>query len=169
MNRTDDVEKQMRRHFFLPSYSLDYFSKELGIGGKISMAFSDWDAICKLRTIQITRLNDTGCGFLFDEPCGILKERGEKALSKMIKYGKKDTADTDKLRRHIMKYAKSKFNFSAFEGRPLCSKCGSAKIHKNGVRLVGNTKKQRWGCSSCGGHAGYSTITKSGKCNKLTQ
>src|ERR1700722_14464576 len=39
---SDDLERQLRKYFAFPSYSLDYVSKLFGFGGKIKMEMQDW-------------------------------------------------------------------------------------------------------------------------------
>ena len=51
--KCDDLERQMRRYLYLPSYSLDYFSEQLGLGGKRKMEFSDWTSINENRMVQL--------------------------------------------------------------------------------------------------------------------
>ena len=141
--RTDDLEKQMRKHFYLPSYSLDYLSNELGLGGKVKMKFQDW--------IDIVEKG----------------ENGEKAFNKMLKYGKKDTRDTRTIWYHCEKHFTPKLNQAAYYGDHCCATCGSTEIHKNGTRLSGQVKYQRFYCNDHGGYAGKCPILKSGKLGKM--
>lgn len=134
----DDLEKQMRKNFMLPSYSLDYFSKLLGLGGKMKMEYKDWYDI----------LYQTA--------------NGEKALAKMVKYGKKDVLDTRTIWQYCSKHFKPKFNAATYHGRHVCVNCGSDKTTKNGGRIVGKTKRQVWYCNEHGGYAGY-TVKEGGK------
>ena len=48
----DDLEKQMRRYFRLPSQSLDYISSQCGIGGKDKMEMQDWIDIQDMRELD---------------------------------------------------------------------------------------------------------------------
>lgn len=131
---TDDLEKQIRKHFALPSFSLDYLSELLGFGGKIKMQMQDW--------IDIVENNDNA----------------EKSLKKMVKYGKKDVIDTRALWNRLSKHFRPKLNMATFAGDHVCTNCGSSKIRKNGTRTCGKTRKQSWFCTAHGGFAGYTTL-----------
>lgn len=139
--KSDDLEKQMRKHFNMQSYSLDYFSDLMGQGGKIKMEFDDW--------IQI------------------VYNKNKSRLNKMVKYGKKDTDDTAELIKKVWKYVSPQFNYSTFKGKHSCTLCGSENIKRNGTRVAGGVKKQAWYCNDHGGFAGYTTILKSGKDGKM--
>lgn len=118
----DDLEQQMRRFFRVPSQSLDYYSSQLGLGGKIKMCMQDW--------IDIVEKN----------------VNGEKALAKMIKYGKKDVVDTRTLWNRLERYIQPKFN-------PIiraCDECGSHQRRKTGFAYTVSGKKQRYTCRACG-------------------
>ena len=45
LSKVDDLQSQMKKHFYLASYKLDYFSEMLGFGGKDKMEFKDWKDI----------------------------------------------------------------------------------------------------------------------------
>lgn len=136
---TDDLERQMRRYFRLPSQSLDYISSQLGLGGKIKMEMQDW--------IDIVEKNSNG----------------EKSLAKMIRYGKKDVVDTRTLWNKLSEHFDSKWNQSAFQQSetPSCKHmdCGSSKIKKNGTRMAGKIRYQEFLCTDCGRYAGRSSIS----------
>jgi len=133
---TDDLEKQIRRHFALPSYSLDYLSELLGLGGKNKMEFSDWVDILEPRT----------------------KATYNKALKKMVTYGKKDVEDTRDIWYQLEKHFTPRFNMSTFLKDFCCTTCGSKNIHRNGTKVAGKGLKQRWFCNDHGGHAGYTVL-----------
>ncbi len=133
---TDDLEKQMRKHFNLPSNSLDYFSNLMDIGGKVKMEFQDWIDIC----LQLKK----------------------KSFDKMIRYGKKDVEDTRHLWNRVSGYITPKYNVAKHYGGLRCTYCGSDKIHKNGTRRKGQTTYQRFECNDHGGYAGRCVIKKDG-------
>ncbi len=135
VTHTDDLEKQMRRYFALPSFSLDYFSKLLGLGGKKKMEFQDWIDIAE------------------NKPAKYLK-----AFKKMVTYGKKDVVDTRSIWNYCSKHFRPKFNAATFYGEGCCTNCGSTNIRKNGTRYAGQTRKQQWWCKDHNGFAGYTTI-----------
>jgi hypothetical protein len=139
---TDDLEKQMRRYFRLPSQSLDYLSGQLGLGGKIKMEMQDW--------IDIVEKNSNGV----------------KSLKKMIKYGKKDVEDTRTLWNKLSQHFDSKWNQAIFQGDVLACKyadCGSTNLHRDGIRQSGKTKYQGWECADCKRYAGRSPLSLKGK------
>lgn len=134
----DDLESQMRKYFRLPSYSLDYISEQLGYGGKISMEFSDWVNI-------VEKTKD-----------------GLRAFNKMIKYGKKDVEDTRGLWNKLKDHFEPKFNhatFSRVSDEIRCKQCGSENVVKNGTRVAGKTRHQRYHCNDCGRFAGLAAIS----------
>lgn len=137
---TDDLEKQMRRYFKLPSQSLDYISSQLGLGGKIKMEMSDW-----INIVEKTPL-------------------GKECFTRMLKYGKKDVEDTRFLWNKLVEHFDPKFNYGVWKGSLdiLCkhADCGSSNIRKNGTRATGQTRYQEYLCNECGRYAGRTTISK---------
>lgn len=131
---TDDLEKQIRRYFALPSYGLDYLSSLLGIGGKDKMEFQDWIDI-----VEKTK-------------------NGRTALKKMVTYCIKDVGDTRTLWNALSKHFRPKFNYATYKGDHVCTNCGSKNIKRNGTRMAGKTRKQQWFCKDHGGFAGYTVI-----------
>ena len=91
LEKVDDLETQMRRHFYLPGYGLDYFSGELGFGGKTKMFFEDW-----INIVEKT------------------PKTGKKAFKKMTSYCLKDVHDTKLLWKHCESHFKPKLNMSYF-------------------------------------------------------
>ena len=141
LEKVDDLESQMRRFLYLPSYGLDYLSKQLGFGGKTKMCFADW--------INIVEKNGVD---------------GQKAYDKMLKYCLKDVMDTKKLWKACEKHCKPKFNRSISSSHDFaCATCGSKNTVKNGTRQLGTTKYQTYMCKDHGGYAGKHTITSKNK------
>lgn len=134
---TDDLERQMRKYFYLPSFSLDYISKILGLGGKLKMELQDWIDIVEDRK----------------------GERGTKALKKMVRYGKKDIADTRALWEYLEGHFETRFNHATFLMDKVCVTCGSCNIIKNGTRISGKTRYQLYFCNEHGGYAGRAPIS----------
>lgn len=135
----DDLEKQMRKYFALPSQSLDYISAQLGYGGKDKMEFQDW----------IDIMEDW-------------KGRGRKALKKMVKYGLKDTEDTRSVWYRLEKYFKPRFNAATFVNDIVCVHCGSKNITKGNLRIAGKSRYQIYYCRDHKGYAGCRTINVHG-------
>ena len=141
--KSDDLEKQMRRHFNMQSYALDFFAKkELG-EGKDKMEFNDW--------VQI------------------VQHASQKHLKKMVKYGLKDADQTAELITRVWPHVKPKYNMAAHYGDFSCTHCGSQRLRKNGTRVVGSVRKQAMYCKDHHGHAGYATIKKDGTLGRMTK
>lgn len=164
---TDDLEQQFRKHFNLPSQSLDYISSQLGLGGKVKMELQDWVNICdlkKLRQVEsvagkmITRLL---CPILFARTYSEIVTDGVSSFDKMMEYGTKDVVDTRSIWIFGEHHFESKFNMASYVDEILACKrpgCGSTNLYKNGFRYGGKTKYQRFNCSDCGGYAGRSPV-----------
>lgn len=140
----DDLEQQMRRYFRVPSQSLDYYSKQLGIGGKDKMELQDWIDIC---------------------------EKNDPAkLKKMVKYCKKDIEDTRYLWNYLSQHFDSQFNSARFKETDIACKhadCGSKEVYKNGTRMAVSIKYQLYCCCKCGRYAGRAAILKNQKTGKF--
>jgi hypothetical protein len=135
----DDLEVMMRRHFRLPSQSLDYISNQLGYGGKIKMEFQDWIDICEKNV------------------------EGKEKLEKMVKYGKKDVEDTRALWNKLSEHFDPKFNMATFKGHNLICKhadCGSPNIICNGTKVSSKIRYQTYQCRDCGRYAGRAPISQ---------
>ncbi len=172
---TNDLEKQIRRHFKFTSNSLDFVSESLGLGGKNKMEWNDWIAIKNyFQNIKIKKyMCDTGedisqavfnsvCLCLFGKKEKDIVSLGTGALNKMYKYGKKDVDDT----RTIWQYCeghflptKTIFRTMAHEERQ-CLTCGSTNIEKDKFRANGIIT---WYCNDHQGYAGRSRIKSNGE------
>lgn len=136
---TDDLEQHMRKHFRLPSQSLDYISGQLGLGGKVKMEMQDW--------IDIVEKN----------------ENGRKSLAKMIRYGKKDVVDTRTIWNRLAEHFEPKFNVATFNDlRFACKRCAGSNLAKAGTRVSGGTKYQRYDCKDCLMYAGRHAVSQTG-------
>lgn len=128
---TDDLERQMRRFFRLPSQSLDYISDQMGLGGKIKMEFQDWIDI-------VTKNKD-----------------GQKSLNKMTKYCRKDVTDTRTLWNKLSEHFLPTFNVASFMGLTnACKNCAGPNIRKDGHRTSGGIRYQHYFCTDCNKYAG---------------
>ena len=177
--RSEDLERQMRKHFMLPSYSLDYLSKMLFNSGKDSMEFADWQKIRAFKEIlAVEREGVKGdhlnavANVLYKNTADNLKKLGQKALDKMIKYGNKDITDTKKCWLKLLPYIKPRINLAHIEGSKdgnylRCTICAGTNIVKNGISRTYSIAKQKFLCKDCGVHAGKATILKSGKLGKM--
>lgn len=131
LSKVDDLESQIRRHFYLPSYTLDYVSKLFGLGGKTTMSFQDW--------IDIMEKN----------------ANGEKSFRKMVNYCKKDVQDTKKLWKMLESHITPKFNHSTHTGLTCCKVCGSKNIRTNGSTISSaGVKHTKYYCNDHKGYAG---------------
>lgn len=140
MKKTDDLEKQMRKYFRLPSQSLDYISKHLGFGGKDKMEMQDW--------IDISVKN----------------KDGKDKLRKMIKYCKKDVSDTRELWYRLSEHFDPKFNMSTHTGNKVCkwADCGSENIYISSTPVYKSSKYNVYRCNECKRYAGCTTQTSVG-------
>lgn len=141
---SDDLERHMRRHFALPSYSLDYFSHLLGLGGKISMQFSDW--------------------------IDIVEQKNRASYTKMLEYGKKDIEDTRAIWNHCEKhFLKSATDFHTSPSEPICTRCGCPRLNKLDTRQSGTTTWVRYRCGNtkCRAYVGRAPIKKNGEVGKI--
>ncbi len=144
---TDDLEKQMRKYFRLPSNALDYISNQLGYGGKIKMELDNW--------IDIVEKN----------------ENGLKAFKKMLKYGKKDVVDTRNLWNQLSEHFEPRWNQANFQGDKIACKymdCGSTDLYINKTTYNRNNKFYEYHCSVCKRYAGRCNVSDKGTLSKIT-
>lgn len=167
--KTDDLEAQMRRHFYLPSYSLDYISEQLGLGGKNVMEFSDWADISNYRFVQLHdsayKIHPDSTKILFNDDLDSITKKGQKALKKMFDYGCKDTDDTYELIQHCAKHFRPKSvakQLSANRNVPICTNCGSTHIKEDRKVEYGGHPFQVFYCENHKGYAGRCRIRKDG-------
>lgn len=132
LKRTDDLEKQIRKHFALPSYSLDYISSLLGLGGKDKMEFSDW--------------------------IDIVERRNKASFEKMLRYNKKDVEDTRAIWEYCEKHITPKTEYVNKGGEHVCSTCGSENVRKDGRRYHLRSVYQEYFCRDHKGYAGRKLI-----------
>lgn len=122
---TLDTMKLAKSTLNLNSYSLDYFSKSLGLGGKIRMQFDDW--------------------------VDILDRQCPKAFAKMLKYCAKDVRDTEKVFLKMRPYIKLPFPLYG-DGKSHCPNCPADTLRrKKTIRTMpSGIRKQTWTCLGCG-------------------
>lgn len=126
--KSDDLQVQMKKFFgkALPSQSLDYISKLLGVGGKIKMGLSDWVDIVEKKNID--------------------------SFHKMIEYGKKDVEDTRAIWERVVNHIEPKFSAKPKDPKldMECPKCNSKRLQSRGVMATIQGSKQRYQCQDCG-------------------
>ena len=167
---TEDLERHMRKYFRLPSQSLDYISKKLGVGGKVGMGMADWINISNMKELQDLKASGLDTKALnkvslhmFNEKAVVIFKLGKAALNKMCIYGAKDTEDTRILWNRMLPYFDPKFNMAKWQNEKHgCKRCASVDIKKNGTRLAGKTNYQQFHCNSCGMYAGRAPISAKG-------
>lgn len=167
---SDDLEKQMRKHFRLPSQSLDYISKKLGVGGKIGMCMDDWISISNYRELERLKVPASVCKMLYGMSPTEIRKLGKAALNKMCVYGAKDTDDTRKIWYYLEEHFEPKFNMATYSDQGLaCKRCGSSQLTKTGPKpaIAATVKVQLFSCKSCNRYAGKATITASGGYGKM--
>lgn len=175
----DDLQKQMKRFFYLPSYSLDYMCKMLFKSGKDSMCFADWQEIRNykeaynfLQEGMDKKSLDILCKYLYNGTMKQVFELGKKAHKKMIKYGNKDVLDTKAAWLKLLPYIKPRLNKSRFLGHKTgeyitCRHCAGSNLSKRGIDRRNSTPKQEWHCKDCNMYAGRTTILKNNKLGKM--
>ncbi len=165
LHKADDLERQFRKYFYLPSQSLDAISELLGLGGKDKMEFGDWQAIKKYNEIMAISIKygDDAAKAAADVYHGktltSIKKEGKEATKKMALYNMKDVEDTRKIWNYSLKHFEPKFNRSSINTQ--CKVCGSKNLRKNGSHIDrGGTKYQNYFCLDHHGYAGKATVNK---------
>lgn len=123
---SEDTLKQLRKYFYLPSYSLDYVSKLLTGSGKDKMEFQDW--------------------------INIVERKDEKSFTKMIKYCKNDVLKLEEVFEQIKVYCKPKAHAGIIigNGKHSCERCGSLRFRLDGMRYTARGSRQSYECMDCG-------------------
>ena len=171
MDSTDDLQKQFRKNFALPSQSLDYISKIFGTGGKEKMDFSDWQDIknyFNLKKFEDYDLSTKSDGFILDAYCYINFHKtypktvkdGKKALKKMLHYNKKDVLDTEAALKKALPYIKLKYNAATKNTGRGCIKCSGSgtQLIKTKILIKGKTQYQQFDCLNCNSYGGKAKI-----------
>lgn len=184
---TEDLEKQMRRYFRLPSQSLDYISKQLGVGGKVSMEMKDWIAISNYKELADLKAEgvDTHAlkivsRHLFKDTATNVAKDGKIALNKMCTYGAKDTEDTRILWNYLKDHFDPKFNHAVYsklqkivivkdwkQPHHVCKHCQSPNLKFNGDKQAGMTMYKMFVCLDHGGYAGRAAISNKGTIGRI--
>lgn len=171
LNKSDDLEKQLRRYFAFPSNSLDHISRTLGLGGKDKMDFSDWVSIKQYMDCMAARemFGEEGsraiAEVMYVSRLENIIKKGIKALNKMAKYNKKDVEDTRTIWYYLFKHVKHKHTYKD-KKQFICTKCGSDNVRKNGmIRIESKTGKKvtYMYCNNHQGCAGKVYLDESGK------
>lgn len=176
--KSDDVEKQIRKYFNFPSFSLDYLSDIFGLGGKVKMERNDWiciEDLIDLRKLQkifpkaSTKQLDLFCMLYFNKTKDETITKGKDAFNKMIFYNQKDSTDTEALLNKIMPHVQLKNNAAKcvnqyskpFSSPNSCTTCGSnntvpARTEDNKIVTVfrGQTMRVEFYCNNHKGYAG---------------
>jgi DNA polymerase elongation subunit (family B) len=124
--KSEDTLKMFRSKFYLPSNKLDYISKILFKSGKDKMCFQDW--------------------------VDIVDGKSTLALSKMVKYCKKDVLLLEKAYNRVKAFCKPKILPAAIKiDRSICPRCTSGDTQKRGQTYGLNAKRKHY-CKPCGHH-----------------
>lgn len=119
-----DLLKTTRTCFRFPSNKLDYVAQRLGVGKKTEH---------EGHQLWISCMNN--------DPA---------AWKRMEKYNKQDVVLLEKIYEKILPWVKSHPNWSTFNDRPGCTKCGSTHVHSRGVYVSPTKKYNRYQCQDCG-------------------
>lgn len=118
-----DIMKQTKRLFRLPSYSMDYITKFLGVENKLQH-----EGIIMWDKIQFGN-----------------KAEQKEYLGKMIKYNRQDIVATEDMYLSLRKYMGNKMHFGVANGLPSfsCPSSGSLDIHlhKTTVTAAGTVQR----------------------------
>lgn len=120
-----DTLTEAKRYLKLSSYSLDDMCAYFGIGTKLKHE-----------------------GFSLWKKC---MEGQKTAWKTMKKYNKHDIVLTEQLYLRLRPYMVTHPNFSTYDDRESCPKCGSHHIQHRGYARNTTTVYQRAQCQSCGG------------------
>ncbi len=124
--RSVDTLKVARRNFKFTSNKLDYITRYLGIGSKMS------------------------------NPSGLWRRATEgnvKAIKHMVKYNKVDVKELKNIYRKLLPFINNHPNLGLYsdEERPTCPKCGGVHLIKQGTKTTATRVYQQYSCKSCGG------------------
>lgn len=121
----EDVRKQVRKHFYITSSSLEYMAKLLTGEGKSRMQFADW--------------------------VDIVDRRDAKALNKMKRYCMRDVQKLQEVWERIRPYVTPRVHRGVvIDGdRNSCPSCGAKDVAKWGSRYTTRRKVQRFQCREC--------------------
>jgi DNA polymerase elongation subunit (family B) len=119
-----DLYETIRRESQFPSSSLDYVSKQFGLGGKVPNSGYDLWRRCMLR-----------------DP---------KAWEEMRTYCIGDVMLTEELYFKVLPWIKRHPSLAAMTGDSLCINCGSDHLIKKGYGYTLSRAYQRLRCADCG-------------------
>lgn len=170
---TDDLEKHLRKHFWFPSYKLDYFDKVTGGGGKVSTSFDMWVDINWKRIMDLAGNNQHTrkvVELLSGIPGDVMYESGECALEDMVYYNAKDVADTARMLQTLLPHIELKYNANVVhnaDDRPRCRHCGGLNVIVARTKPQGKTLYREFKCKDCNKYAGRAPVAKSGKLGRI--
>lgn len=123
-----DLYKTVKGKFRFLYNSLGYVCGQLGIGSKLS---------------------HTGFQLWLDVMNG-----DEKARRKMELYNKRDVRLLEPLYKELLPWIDGHPNHGLWvdDMKPVCTNCGSSKLHKKGMERTTTQIYQRYSCQSCGKH-----------------
>ena len=116
-----DTLKEFRKNFRLNSNRLDYVAKFLGGDGKSPMTFDDWKKVMA---------------------------GDEAALTKMVKYCKKDVQLLEDVYLRTRRHFKDHGIMGSYN-REVCPQCEGTP-HKNGIYRTRTGRYQKYKCNHCG-------------------
>jgi hypothetical protein len=83
-----------------------------------------------------------------------VRRRDEKAMALMTRYCKQDVKLLYQLFKKILPFAKEIPNFNLYSvlDRPVCPRCGSTRVKRDGERVTRTKVMQRFKCVDCGSY-----------------
>lgn len=139
-----DLYQTAKKRFKLVSYKMDYIAKMLGSKGKIKTDFSLW----------------LGC-----------MNGNPGAWKLMEKYNKRDVTELETLYNKLLPWIDNHPNMGLFKDceKPVCTNCGSTKVHGRGTQKAKTMTYQRFQCQKCGTWLRSALADKTGRRAVLVQ
>ncbi len=122
-----DLMLAVKKNFRLPSNKLQYVSTLLGLAGKVSHEGHELWVKCLAGD--------------------------EAAWKRMAKYNRQDVVLLEEVYEHLQPWIGDHPNVALHEegGTPVCPRCGSEDLRKQGFRYTTVSKFQQYQCRKCGG------------------
>lgn len=119
-----DLLKVARKQFSFASNKLDFVSKELGSGAKLT--HEGWPLWAKCIAGDAS------------------------AWARMRRYNKQDVRITERVYRRLLPWIPGLPSFGAFTGEDVCPACGSGSLVRQGHAFTRTGRYQRYQCADCG-------------------
>lgn len=159
ISNSDDVQKHLKKHFNMQSYSLAHACEMLGLTSKYKMQFSDWTDFVKYKNSLVWQdapidVQELWAGTTYHQNYDDIVANGIRAFKKFLTYNRFDVKITWELVKKISPFVNWKYNINSknrlVQAPNYCRKCGHNVMHKNGPEYrAGALVKYRFRCSKC--------------------